>query len=278
MDSTSKTLSEYSRGIIGGILFSLPLLYTMEVWWTGFIASPLKLLILVFVTYLLLLGYNTFAGMRKDAGLRSILWDSVEEMFLALVISSLFLFMIQKIGVGMSFREIAGKVILESMMVAIGISVGKAQLGQQQGTGAEDEQKPLEDRSKLAQVMKLSILSICGAVLISSNVAPTEEILILAIVAKGYHLVAMVAVSLLMSMTVLYFSDFKGTGKNEESVVEMGASLVIVYMSALAASFFFLWIFDRIGNYSFYIVLSEVIVLAIPASLGASAGRLLIGK
>ncbi len=42
-DDSLATLQEYSRGLIGGLLFGLPLLYTMEVWWTGFLAGPLRL-------------------------------------------------------------------------------------------------------------------------------------------------------------------------------------------------------------------------------------------
>ncbi len=41
----SNSLREYARGMAGGLMFSLPLLYTMEVWWTGFVAEPMRLLI-----------------------------------------------------------------------------------------------------------------------------------------------------------------------------------------------------------------------------------------
>ncbi|EJF10080.1 hypothetical protein O71_11249 [Pontibacter sp. BAB1700] len=75
-----KSLQEYARGIAGGLLFSFPLLFTMEVWWAGFIATPFQLLIMVVVTYLLLLGYNRYAGMRPGASWRSVFIDSVEEM------------------------------------------------------------------------------------------------------------------------------------------------------------------------------------------------------
>jgi len=38
-----KSIQEYARGIAGGMMFSLPLLYTMEMWWSGFILHPLRL-------------------------------------------------------------------------------------------------------------------------------------------------------------------------------------------------------------------------------------------
>jgi uncharacterized membrane protein len=53
-----RALREYARGVTGGLLFSLPLLYTMEVWWAGFIARPLHLLVYLLAGFLLLFGYN----------------------------------------------------------------------------------------------------------------------------------------------------------------------------------------------------------------------------
>ena len=38
----SVTLRTYARGVVGGLLFSLPLLYTMEVWWAGFTMDPVR--------------------------------------------------------------------------------------------------------------------------------------------------------------------------------------------------------------------------------------------
>ena len=40
-----QSVDEYGRGVAGGVLFSLPQLYTMEMWWAGFSASPEMLLV-----------------------------------------------------------------------------------------------------------------------------------------------------------------------------------------------------------------------------------------
>ena len=93
----SQSLKEYARGITGGLLFSFPLLYTMEMWWAGFIASPAQLMVLVAVTYLLLLGYNRFAGMREDASWRSVFVDSVEEMGIGIALSFCVLLILNRI-------------------------------------------------------------------------------------------------------------------------------------------------------------------------------------
>lgn len=265
----SETTKEYGRGIVGGLLFSLPLLYTMEVWWTGFIASPGKLLAFIVFTFLLLLGYNRHAGMRPDASLRDILHESVEDIALAFIVAFLFLLLISKVGFSMSFSEIAGKVIVESMIVAIGVSVGTAQLGQSPG----EEGK----KSRDGGILQVIVLGVCGAALVSSSVAPTEEILQIAIISESVHLLLMILGSLIISAVILFYSDFKGTGPVEGGFQKIFMHLIINYLIALIVSFMMLWFFGRINDYSLSLVIAEIVVLAIPASLGASAGRLLIG-
>ena len=135
----SESLREYGRGIAGGLLFSFPLLYTMEVWWSGFIASPLQLIYIILFTYLLLLGYNRYAGMHPDATLKDLLVDSVEELGLGFLLAFAMLIMLRRVELGsMSTIEIMGKVIIEAMVMSIGISVGTAQLGVSAGAGPGD--------------------------------------------------------------------------------------------------------------------------------------------
>jgi len=78
--SIARSLQEYLRGIAGGLLFSLPLLYTMEVWWAGFIAQPLRLLIYILATFTLLLGYNRYCGLRCDASPTEVAIDSIARL------------------------------------------------------------------------------------------------------------------------------------------------------------------------------------------------------
>lgn len=269
----AETAKEYARGIIGGLLFSLPLLYTMEVWWTGFIASPVKLAAFVLFTFLLLIGYNKHAGVRKDISIPDLLRESVEEIGLAFIITFLFLLLINKVGFTMSFREIAGKVIVESMVVAIGISVGTTQLGEGDKVNGESSKK------KKNTMTQMLVLAVCGAVLVSSSVAPTEEILIIAIASTPIHLLFMVLVSLILCALIVGYIDFVNTSIQKESDLQQTLSLMVVsYVAALLVSFIMLWFFGRINDKSLEIVIAQTIVLAIPATLGASAGRLIIGK
>ncbi len=280
-----KSLKEYARGIAGGLLFSFPLLYTMEVWWTGFMVTPLQLVLLMVATYLLLLGYNHFAGLRADASWRTVFIDSVEEMGIGILTSFLLLFLLNRIDFGsMALNEIVGKVLVEAMAISIGVSIGTAQLG---GGNDDDEErerdKVNEEFWKGASWWKhkaaLLVLALCGSILVGGNVAPTDEVMMLAVEATPLHILMMALFSLVMGSMVVFFSDFKGTSKEvgtNNIVIDLLSDACITYLVALAASAVCLWFFGRFEGITFQGAFSQCIVLSVLSSLGASAGRLLI--
>lgn len=283
--SVTQSLQEYSRGIVGGLLFSLPLLYTMEVWWAGFIAHPLRLLVYVLATFTLLLGYNRYCGLRCDASPVEVAIDSVEEMGLGLAIAALILCLLGQIGADMQLNEIVGKVLLEAMTVAIGVSIGTAQLGSSEGdqdgdTGIDDasgsEPMPFfQDASDFGGQMTITL---CGAVLFAANVAPTEEIIMIAIESSSGKILGLALLSILLGATILFYSNFTGSQlfiKNRGiKTVAFGA--VITYAIALVTSAAILWFFGRFDGIAPLTCLSETVVLGFSATLGASAGRLLL--
>lgn len=272
-----KSLKEYARGVAGGLLFSFPLLYTMEVWWAGFIAEPLDLLLLIGVTYLLLLGYNRFAGMHPDASWPSVFIDSIEEMGIGLIMSFIVLLMLNRIQLtGVMVDELMGKVIIEAMAISIGVSIGTAQLSTEEDDAEQQSnahQPNLRD-SKRA----LFVLGLCGAIVIGGNAAPTEEIMMIALEATPTHILAMALGSLALSIVVVYFSDFRGTAglDSKNLLYNITFDTCLSYLTALGASAFILWFFGKFDGASFWVCMSQVIVLGVLASLGASAGRLLI--
>src|SRR5690554_4283259 len=187
--SIRESLAEYAQGVIGGLLFSFPLLYTMEIWYAGFLAQPYQLIVMMMATFLLLLGYNRFAGMHPGTSWKNVVIDSFEEIGIGLVMSFLLLLMLNRIQImDNSFDEIMGKVITEAMFVSIGVSVGTAQLGN--SVKEEDELAEEEDQQHTTAVKRgekrrstkfaLVVLALCGSVIVGGSVAPTEEVLLLA--------------------------------------------------------------------------------------------------
>lgn len=271
--SVTESLKEYARGIAGGLLFSFPLLYTMEVWWAGFIVPPHSLLILVFVTFLLLLGYNRFSGMHPDSTWREVAIDSMEELGLGLITSCGILFLLNRINGSMAVDEVMGKVIIEAMAVSIGLSIGTSQLGAGNGGGKVGDRDPSEQNK-----VGLSVLAVCGALVVGANVAPTEEIVMIALEAEPHHILFMAILSLLMSVVILYFSNFRGSvsGMTDDILYEFTFDIALSYVLALGTAAFLLWFFGRFANMSFWFVVAQCVVLGVMTTLGASAGRLLI--
>lgn len=281
----NKSLQEYARGIAGGLLFSLPLLYTMEVWWAGFNSHPLRLLLYVIATFILLIGYNYFGGLRHDTGWADVLIDSVEEMGLGLLISATMLLVLGRVTFDMPASEFIGKIIIEAMTVAIGVSVGTAQLGggEDGDTGTGNEGAPAKTRAGGTTQNKIHfggqvVIASCGAVLFAANVAPTEEVVLIASEISSWKLLGLALLSIALGALILFYSDFTGARRFAQtggiSAVIIGT--VITYSIALIASAVILWFFGRFDGMSLIICLAETVVLGLAATLGASAGRLLL--
>ncbi len=273
--STTESLQEYGRGIAGGLMFSLPLLFTMEVWWAGFMLHPGRILIYGIATFALLLLYNRFAGLRRDATLAEVAIDSVEEMGIGLVLSALILWLTGRIGWEMDRLEVLGKIVMEGMTVAIGVSVGTAQLGT--GDDGDGGLSGEEQENANAYFPQLS-LALCGAVLFAANVAPTDEISVIAAESTPGKLLLISLFSILLGSLILHFSGFRGSGRHVARGTAMLATrgIVTTYAVALVASAGSLWFFGKLDGEPFSQRLAQTVVLALPAVLGASAGRLLL--
>ncbi|HEY9404742.1 MAG TPA: TIGR02587 family membrane protein [Pyrinomonadaceae bacterium] len=294
--SVAQSFQEYGRGVAGGLMFSLPLLYTMEVWRAGFNSHPWRLAAYVAATFALLLGYNRFAGLRHDVVMLEVAIDSVEEMGIGFILSAVALYLLGRITTDMPLNEIAGQVVIEAMTVAIGVSVGTSQLGGGKDTGegdtggGDDEagQAKRGGRAGKASGTRRGepelhfggqmLLALCGAALFAANVAPTEEVVVIAIEISWLRLLGLAFVSLLVGAFILHYSEFGSAHRfvHTESFGEVIADSVATYAVALVASGLMLWFFGRFDGVSLYTSLAQVIVLGVAATLGASAGRLLL--
>ncbi|RXJ44349.1 TIGR02587 family membrane protein [Gelidibacter gilvus] len=274
------SLKEYGRGITGGLLFSLPMLYTMELWWAGFIANTMQLVLYFIIGIGLLMLYNRYVGIRRDNAFVECLLESFEEMGLAIILTIFILWITGRISNVMSLSEISGKVIVEAITVAIGISVGKSQLGSEEKDKEKEEEKQKEtEKSQRPDLIREISIALCGTILIASNVAPTEEVIVIAMESEVYKIFIIALLSIGIGGSVLYYINFTGT---EQMIAKPGqhgkalAGTLIMYAIALSSSAFMLWFFGRFAGLELGGVLAQTVVLGFPATLGASAGRLLI--
>ncbi|WAC21467.1 TIGR02587 family membrane protein [Luteolibacter sp. SL250] len=272
----SQSLQEYGRGLAGGLIFSMPLLFTMEVWWAGFILHPLRILLYVLATFCLLLMYNRFVGLRKDASFLEVVIDSVEEMGIGILVAAVVLWITDRLNLQMTATEIGGKIIMEAMTVAIGVSVGTAQLGAPDD-GDDGVAGDREGERRKAYLPQTSI-ALCGAVLFAANIAPTDEIGVIAMESAPWKLLLMVGCGLGLSSLILHFTDFRGAAAHTltDTVCLKARGVTTTYAVALVAAISALWFFGKLDGQPAPLVTAMTVVLSVPAALGASAGRFLL--
>jgi putative integral membrane protein (TIGR02587 family) len=274
MRTVTQSLREYGRGVAGGLLFSLPLLYTMEVWWAGFTSHPWRLAAYVAATFALLLGYNYYAGLRRDSCFSEVVIDSVEELGLGLLLALFILWLLGRVTAAMPAEEAAGKVVVEAMTVAVGVSVGTAQLG----GGDDEEDRGVGGGGESVGFGGQLVTALCGAVLFAANVAPTEEIVMIAVEVSAWRLLGLALLSLSLGALILYYSEFAGSGRHVrfDRPRDVLVGTVITYAVALVASAATLLFFGRFDGQALGTCVAQTVVLGVAATLGASAGRLLL--
>ena len=195
---------------------------------------------------------------------------------LGIVTSALTLYLLGRIGPRSTFGEAFGMIVIEAGVVAIGFSVGTAQLGAENEGDVGMEAASEEDRQ--VHFGGQLTMTFCGAVLFAANVAPTEEILQIAVETTPERLIALGVASLVIGALVLYFSNFTRAGRYSpvETHWQAAAGSVVTYAVALVASALILWFFGRFDRQTLELCVSQTVVLGLPATLGASAGRLLL--
>src|SRR5918997_4823176 len=141
-ESVGATARAYLRAIAGGLLVGLPLLWTMEVWEDGAVLDPAKMLVLLAVGFAVVVGFNALAGFRRDRTWVELLVDSVQAMGLSALVSALALAVLGRLDLSLGPQTIAGRVAIESIPVAFGMSLAATVMGQQEsdaGSPAGDD-------------------------------------------------------------------------------------------------------------------------------------------
>ena len=261
-----ESAQEYARGVLGGLLFSLPILFTREVWFTAFLATPERLIAAVIVTFGLLVAFNRVAGLRENASWIEAVVDSVEEFGLGLLISGILFWVTGRFGPGVGVDEAIGLVIIGSLASALGVSIGTAQLG-------ENPEREEVGSGFGGQI----VIALCGATIVAANIAPTQEVLTMAIESSPVALGGLLVVTLGLLWLATGFSEVRDSGLSDHPPFARALfAPVAVYGVAMASACVYLWFFGKFDGNGFGINVRQALVLSAPASIGASVGRALI--
>jgi putative integral membrane protein (TIGR02587 family) len=278
MDEPRGSSAEYgvalARGLGGALLFAFPLLMTMEMWWLGFHVDRLKLLIFLLVNFAMVLGLGWFVGFERRSRPRDLFLEAFAAYGIGIVASAAMLAVFGIIKSGMGASEIVGKVAIQAIPASLGATLARKQLA----SGDPEEEKREDEREERAGYPGQLFLMAAGAIYVSFNVAPTEEMLLIAFKMTPVRTAALVLLSLAVLHGFVYTVGFKG----QEPQAEMSFARVFVaytlagFAVALCVSVYVLWTFDRLDGVSPTEMAGMVAVMGFPAALGAAVARLVV--
>lgn len=263
------------RGIGGALLFAIPMLMTMEMWSLGMFMDRTRLFILLIVTLPLLVVLAHRIGFERTLSWSDALRDACLAYGIGIFSSVIILTVFNQLSPDMSLDEIVGKIALQSVSAGMGALLGRSQLGNDSLEDDDDDDSPTGDVGYLDELFLMAI----GALFLSLNIAPTDEMIVIAYKMTGWHALALIVVSVLAMHGFVYAVCFKGSHMLSADMPWWHAFFrftMVGYVLALLISFYTLWTFERVDGVSYTQVLYTVIVLGLPASIGAAAARLIL--
>jgi putative integral membrane protein (TIGR02587 family) len=272
-ESDRRFLVGLPRAFGGAVLFSLPLLMTMEMWWLGFYLDRAKLVVFMVLMIPMLVALDYYSGFEETASWRDDLLDGMIAYGVGLAASLVILLLFGIVGPGQPLREIVGKVAIQSVPASLGAVLANSQLA----GGGEDGGQRMRRQNDAGYGARLFFMA-AGAVFLAFNVAPTEEMVLISYVMSAWHGLALLAASLLMMHGFVYAAAFRGSPRVRG---EPGWSLFLRntvpgYAVALAVSAFVLWTFGRLEDGEPHAYVMMTLVLGVPSALGAAAARLIL--
>jgi putative integral membrane protein (TIGR02587 family) len=278
-------LNDLIRGISGGFLFGVPLLYTMEVWWIGSSAKPLRLLIAIAVTFTIVFLINQTTGFRStsNVSIKDALIDSVEALALGLFCTTCVLVLFQEITLQTSLAGALGKLIYESVPFALGVTLSN-QLLKDESDEKQHQPNAQTKQSRSKNELNGTIADVgatlIGGIIVAFSIAPTDEVPMLSASTSGPWLLALMAASLLISYNIVFVANFSNQKKRQQQqgiFQNPFSETVISYLVSLIAAALMLWFFDKLDlSDPWSTWLSYTIVLGLPTTVGGAAGRLAV--
>jgi len=266
-----------ARGAAGALLFALPMLMTMEMWEIGFYMDRTRLLILLALNVPLLIVLSDRVGFEETATWRQAIRDASVAYCLGIIASGLILVAMGVVTSDQAPHEVIGMIAVQSVPASIGAMLGRSQLGGQSQHDGADSDDPLHDR-ETSYAGELFLMAV-GALFLSLNVAPTEEMILLSYKMTPWHALLIIVASLALMHGFVYALSFRGSHDLAEGTPGWHAFIrftVPGYAIAGLISAFCLWTFHRTDDVGTTQVLMMIIILSFPGAVGAAAARLIL--
>lgn len=258
-------LRDLGRAFGGALLFSLPLLLTMEMWQLGMTLEPWRQLLFLLASLPVLYGLAHYAGFTSSRGVWDNLLDVAVALFVAAVTGTALLTLTGAWELG-NLRVATGQLTMQLVPAAIGALLARKQLA---ADGRQDGVRKGDYFGELFLMMS-------GALFLALNLAPTEEIQLVAYRIGPEATLVMMGLSMLLLHIFVFEVGFAGQEEQETPLEALLHFTVPGYAICLLASMGILALLGMNDAHGTGAIMANTVVLAFPASLGAAAARLLV--
>lgn len=271
-ESRAAVLRDQGRGVAGALLVAgMTVLYTMETWWLAWTLPILYLAVYALVglgaVYVVsrVVGFRSDERRRRDRSLLLSLTSFTELLLQSFVTAYLVLLLVGVLELGDSLTTAVRLGLIQAVPLGFGAALANAALGG--SSGADDE----EVFPRNVPIFAL------GALFVVFPIAPTQEMELVAAHMTWNRAPLLVVASVAVAYLVLYELGFRDQDARtqREWQYQLGTAFII-YALAAAISAVLLVAFGHHVDTTILEVVQQVVVLAFPASVGASAGEVVV--
>lgn len=260
-----------SRAFGGALLFSFPLLMTMEMWSLGMAVERWRLLCFLVLTLPMLIGLSYFAGFEPTFRLRDEVMDALAAFGVGCLLSGMSLTIFGVLRVHeIATQSAIGKIALCAVPAAIGALLAGKQLSER-----DPGQRQKAQAGPLGELFLMAV----GAAFLAFNVAPTEEMILIAYQMGPLATLLLAAVSIGLLHVFVYQLGFPGETRRRAAGGLLRTFVTFTapgYGVALLMSLYLLWTFGRTDGVAVHEIATMTIVLGFPAAIGAATARLVV--
>ena len=268
-------LNNFVRAFSGAYIFGIPLLFTMEMWWIGEYANRWKVIAFLAIAVIANLGLNYAAGFKNKRSIGVAIEETIDAVAVGVIAALMMLVVLNRINPSDPLDSMVGMVMIQAVPLSIGASVANEVFGWQgeKGRQGENHDGHLKPWQELFSDIGATAI---GGVFIGFSIAPTDEVQMLAAGLGYYHLMALVAFTLLLSYGIVFASGFDQ--RQPEGLFQRPATeTALAYVVSLLVAFVTLFLFDQIQlNDPLRSTFEQVLVLGVPTTVGGAAGRLVV--
>jgi putative integral membrane protein (TIGR02587 family) len=242
---------------------------TMEMWSIGVSISPLRLALLIVILLPLLVRLSYHAGFEPTFNWKNDVVDAFVAAGVGFVTGGALLFLFSIGERNIAVGAVISMVALQAVPASVGAMLAQSLLGKSDASPPDRPQSYWDELFHMA----------AGALFLAFNVAPTEEILLIAFKLPALQTLVLCGLSLLVMHAFVYAVEFRGESDIPEGMPQWSVFLrftVPGYAVALAISAYVLWTLGRTDGLATSEAVVLTLVLGVPASIGAAAARLIL--